>query len=62
MRRGADGQEGPLAVLEPPASFEEAAAIGAGVTRWFSVRAERTENGIAVLLRDVTAEQRLRSG
>ncbi|HEY1275888.1 MAG TPA: cyclic nucleotide-binding domain-containing protein [Thermoleophilaceae bacterium] len=39
VRRGADGQEVPLAVLEPPASFEEAAAIGAGVTRWFSVRA-----------------------
>jgi CRP/FNR family transcriptional regulator, cyclic AMP receptor protein len=39
VRRGADGQEVPLAVLEPPASFEEAAAIGANVTRWFSVRA-----------------------
>lgn len=30
--------------------------------RWFSVRAERTEHGIAVLLRDVTAEQGQRSG
>jgi CRP/FNR family cyclic AMP-dependent transcriptional regulator len=39
MRRGAGTQEGPLALLEPPASFEEAAAIGTGVIRWFSVRA-----------------------
>lgn len=30
--------------------------------RWFSVRAERTEHGIAVLLRDVTAEQTQRGG
>jgi CRP/FNR family cyclic AMP-dependent transcriptional regulator len=39
VRRGAVAQEVPLALLEPPASFEEAAAIGAGVIRWFSVRA-----------------------
>lgn len=39
VRRGADGQEVPLALLEPPASFEESAAIGTGVIRWFSVRA-----------------------
>ena len=39
VRRGAGGQEVPLALLEPPASFEEAAAIGTGVIRWFSVGA-----------------------
>ena len=39
VKRGADGQAVPLALLEPPASFEESAALGTGVTRWFSVRA-----------------------
>ena len=39
VRRGAGAQEVPLALLEPPASFEEWAAIGTGVVRWFSVRA-----------------------
>jgi CRP/FNR family transcriptional regulator, cyclic AMP receptor protein len=39
VKRGAGGQDVPLALLEPPASFEESAAIGIGVIRWFSVRA-----------------------
>ena len=39
VRRGISTQEIPLALLEPPASFEESAAIGTGVIRWFSVRA-----------------------
>jgi len=39
VRRGAGTREAPIALLEPPASFEESAAIGTGVTRWFSVRA-----------------------
>ena len=39
VKRGADGEAVPLALLEPPASFEESAALGTGVTRWFSVRA-----------------------
>ena len=39
VKRGADGQDIPLALLEPPASFEESAAIGTGIIRWFSVRA-----------------------
>ena len=39
VKRGAGGQDVPLALLEPPASFEESAAIGTGVIRWFSVRA-----------------------
>jgi len=39
VRRGAAAQEVPLALLEPPASFEESAALAPGVMRWFSVRA-----------------------
>ena len=39
VKRGAGGHDAPLALLEPPASFEESAAIGTGVIRWFSVRA-----------------------
>jgi CRP/FNR family transcriptional regulator, cyclic AMP receptor protein len=39
VKRGPGGQDVPLALLEPPASFEESAAIGAGVIRWFCVRA-----------------------
>ena len=39
VRRGAAAPEVPLAQLEPPASFEESAAVGTGVIRWFSVRA-----------------------
>src|SRR5678810_550524 len=55
VRRGADGQEVPLAVLEPPASFEEAAAIGAGVTRWFSVRARGPVSLLALGKSDLDA-------
>jgi CRP-like cAMP-binding protein len=39
LKRGAGGEDVPLALLEPPASFEEAAALRTGVIRWFSVRA-----------------------
>jgi CRP/FNR family transcriptional regulator, cyclic AMP receptor protein len=39
VKRGAGGQDVPLALLEPPASFEESAALGTGVVRWFSVHA-----------------------
>ena len=39
VQLGAGEQEVPLALLEPPASFEESAALGTGVIRWFSVRA-----------------------
>jgi CRP-like cAMP-binding protein len=38
-RRGGDGRQVLLAVLEPPASFEESAAMGTEAVRWFSVRA-----------------------
>jgi hypothetical protein len=39
VRRDAGGEEVRLALLEPPASFEESAVLGIGVIRWFSVRA-----------------------
>lgn len=39
VKKGAEGEVVPIALLEPPASFEESAALGARVTRWFSVRA-----------------------
>ena len=39
VRHGSSGQQVSIAMLEPPASFEEAAAVGPQTTRWFSVRA-----------------------
>ena len=39
VREGNSGTEVPLAMLEPPASFEESAAMGAESVRWFSARA-----------------------
>jgi signal-transduction protein with cAMP-binding, CBS, and nucleotidyltransferase domain len=39
VREGSSGTEVPLAMLEPPASFEESAAMGTEAVRWFSARA-----------------------
>jgi len=55
VRRGASGQDVPLALLEPPASFEESAAIGPGVIRWFSVRARGPVSLLALGKSDVDA-------
>jgi CRP-like cAMP-binding protein len=55
VRRGADTEEVPLALLEPPASFEEAAAIGTGVIRWFSVRARGPVSLLALGKSDLDA-------
>ena len=55
VRQGADGQEVPLALLEPPASFEESAAIGVGVIRWFSVRARGPVSLLALGKSDLDA-------
>jgi CRP-like cAMP-binding protein len=55
VRRGADSQEVPLALLEPPASFEEPAAIGTGVIRWFSVRARGPVSLLALGKSDLDA-------
>jgi CRP/FNR family transcriptional regulator, cyclic AMP receptor protein len=55
VRRGAASQEVPLALLEPPASFEEAEAIGTGVIRWFSVRARGPVSLLALGKSDLDA-------
>jgi CRP-like cAMP-binding protein len=54
-RRGVDGREVPIAVLEPPATFEEAAAIRVGVIRWFSVRARGPASLLAIGKSDLDA-------
>ena len=51
----AGGQDVPLALLEPPASFEESAAIGTGVIRWFSVRARGPVSLLALGKSDLDA-------
>ena len=53
VRRGAGTREAPIALLEPPASFEESAAIGTGVIRWFSVRARGPVSLLALGRSDV---------
>ena len=55
VRRHANGEELPLAVLEPPATFEEAAAIGVDVIRWFSVRARGPVSLLALGKSDLDA-------
>jgi CRP-like cAMP-binding protein len=49
------GQQVPLALLEPPASFEESAAIGTGIIRWFSVRARGPVSLLALGKSDLDA-------
>jgi CRP/FNR family transcriptional regulator, cyclic AMP receptor protein len=53
--RHAGGEEVPLALLEPPASFEESAALGTGVIRWFSVRARGPVSLLALGKSDLDA-------
>lgn len=55
VRRGVGGQDVPLALLEPPASFEESAAIATGVIRWFSVRARGPVSLLALGRSDLDA-------
>jgi CRP-like cAMP-binding protein len=55
VRRGTDSREVPLALLEPPASFEEAAAVGTGAIRWFSVRARGPVSLLALGKSDLDA-------
>ena len=55
VRRGAGTREAPIALLEPPASFEESAAIGTGAIRWFSVRARGPVSLLALGRSDVDA-------
>jgi CRP-like cAMP-binding protein len=55
VKRGRDGQDESLAVLEPPASFEEWAALGTGTARWFSIRARGAVSLLALGKSDLEA-------
>lgn len=55
VRRGAGGQAVPVALLEPPASFEEAAAIRPGTIRSFSIRARGPVSLLALGKSDLDA-------
>lgn len=48
MRKKRDGEEIPLAMLEPPASFEELAAVGVEVVHWASARAHGPVSVVAI--------------
>ncbi len=53
LRRKENGEELPLAVLEPPASFEELAAMGCDVIRWSSARARGPVTVVALGRQDL---------
>jgi CRP/FNR family cyclic AMP-dependent transcriptional regulator len=55
VRRSAGAPEVPLALLEPPASFEESAALATGAIRWFSVRARGPVSLLALGKSDLDA-------
>ena len=55
VKRGRDGQDVSLAVLEPPSSFEEWAAMGTGAARWFSIRARGPVSLLALGKSDLDA-------
>jgi CRP-like cAMP-binding protein len=55
VRRGSSGTEVPLAILEPPASFEESAAMGTESARWFSARARGPVSLLALGKSDLDA-------
>jgi CRP-like cAMP-binding protein len=55
VKRGRDGQDVSLAVLEPPSSFEESAALGTRVARWFSIRARGPVSLLALGKSDLDA-------
>jgi CRP-like cAMP-binding protein len=55
VRHGANGQQVSIAMLEPPASFEEAAAVGPQAARWFSVRAHGPVSLLALGKSDLDA-------
>jgi len=55
VRRGSEGKEDPLATLEPPASFEESAALGMESIRWFSARARGPVSALALGKADLDA-------
>jgi CRP-like cAMP-binding protein len=55
VRRGSKGTEVPRVVLEPPASFEESAAMGTESVRWFSARARGPVSVLALGKADLDA-------
>ena len=57
-RKKRDGEEIPLAMLEPPASFEELAAVGAEVVHWASARARGPVSLAAIGRSDLDALSR----
>lgn len=54
-RRGRDGAEVTLATLEPPAFFDEEAAVGRDTIRWFSTRARGPVSVLALGRADLDA-------
>ena len=54
-RRRQKGEEVPLVLLEPPASFEELAVTGAEVVRWTSARARGPVSLVALGCSDLDA-------
>ena len=58
MRKKRSGEEIPLAMLEPPASFEELAAVGAEVVHWASARAHGPVSLVAIGRSDLDALSR----
>ena len=55
VTRGSNAQEVALVTLEPPASFEESAAMGMQSTRWFSARARGPVSLLALGKSDLDA-------
>jgi CRP/FNR family cyclic AMP-dependent transcriptional regulator len=55
VRRGNNEEEVPLATLEPPASFDESAAMGTKSIRWFSARARGPVSLLALARSDLEA-------
>jgi CRP-like cAMP-binding protein len=55
VRKRRNGEEIPLAMLEPPASFEELAAVGVEVVHWASARARGPVTLVAIGRSDLDA-------
>jgi CRP-like cAMP-binding protein len=55
VRKTRNGEEIPLAMLEPPASFEELAAVGVKVVHWASARARGPVTLVAIGRSDLDA-------
>lgn len=55
VRRRRNGEEMPLAMLEPPASLEELAAVGTDVVHWASARARGPVTLVAIGRPDLDA-------